>query len=193
MFADAQGNILDLPRNGMVTGVTARVALVDAWNGVWSFTDSMSRKSLLVMSTDKAHLLYVNDQFDLGAWERGTSTLSSPYTLADIAPSDWAGSVIGISASFELASLGPVHDANIDPVGNFQELTSVTKLTDLAPLALLEPANGQFDGDFTLDGSATTGRTLTLVTPDSHFLVVQTCPVGGTFPVDCRFSAWQRR
>lgn len=193
MTADFQGG-LEL-RKSTGTPVAATAVLVDSYNGIWSVTDTANEKSLLVMSPDKNHVLYVDQNFEIGAWERGASSFQPSYPLLSISDSQWIGTALGVSANYDPEAVVPVVYSGIDGTGTFAQQTADGTLsrTSTGPLVpILGAMNGQYEGDFLVEGGGFGGEVLALVTPDLQALVVLFCPTGAAVLQDCRLALWQR-
>jgi len=186
MVADAGGNALDFNVNGAGTGVTGTFFTVSDTPRVYTVTRSDAATGLLLMSPDHRHLLYVDSAGTFGAWQKDATALAGPYDLGMIANSTWTATLAEVSPTLDPANVQSVV-AQIDGVGFF---TCSPFQTDTAALAVLDPVNGQYGGDFT-DGVATARPVLVLATPDLEFLAVQLSR-GAAFPEESTFAAWSR-
>jgi len=193
--AGPTGMDVDASGNAVGTGASNRegtLSLTSASQGIYKFTGtgvSAGSTSMLIMSADRNHLLWIGTSLSFGAWERNATNFAPPYTDAQIRNATWTGLAVEMNASFD-----PVDSESIsvfvDAAGNFVSGTSSTNVT---PLAINNATKGDYLGDFIDPGPPTEmGNLVVLITPDKNFVAIFSCLTGGTFPDDCSYAALSR-
>ena len=179
--------------NGVPTGVNGTATLVDEDKRIFSVDRTDGIPAILMMSADKQHLLYIDQNHQFGAWQKEATSLAPPYAMPDILGSGWTGTTATVQAPFAYGMGEPLASL-INGGAAFTETsqTLVTSTGAQPPITVLDGTNGQYEGGFTTDGSPPdTGPALMLLTPDRKFLAIQYA-WGSAFPDNVRYSAWQR-
>lgn len=189
MTADLNGNATG---TGALAGVTGTLSVTDPAHRIFRLTGtgaSTGLLALLILSASKDHFLYVDSLSRLGAWQKNATMLLPPYANADLFPFTWTGVGAGANASFDPDSQEQIA-VTVDPAGMFVAGSSAT---DAAPLAIVDPNTGEFQGDYVDAGPPMTmGNVLLLLSPDKQFAAVISWAAGGVFPNDCAFVGIER-
>jgi len=141
----------------------------------------------LLVNNTGAYAVYVNTNFDFGVI-RKSGTLPLPtFNVADV-DGTWSGQSLttDFTTATTFASSGTCASETCSNVGN-----GVTASMDLT--ATFSANFGNWTGNYVVAMPTETGDVSLLMSDDKNFVGFHQCKTAGTFPVDCKISAWVRQ
>ena len=146
-----------------------------------------SHDTRLFVDTRAAYAVFLDDATNFGVIEKDALP-PLPTFLADDVNGNWAGRTLTTDfTTFNLfASSGTCASQTCSNTGN-----GVTASVDLT--ATFNATYGNWTGNYTVAATSETGTVSLLMSDDQNFVGFYQCKTGGTYPVDCTFSAWVRQ
>ncbi len=196
MITNPMQTTLSADTNGLVNGRTGAIpaqavtgTIAQATTNILKVTNGAFR-ALLFFSSDRNHLLYIDNLGNLAALQRDAVAPLPTFGNADILNSQWSGNATDISslAAFDPVGEEAVSSVAIDGAGMF---VSGTSMTNGMPLNEDSTVFGTFFGDY-IDAPET-GLIGVVLTPDKRFAATISCetPAPGDI-AGCNFTALER-